>query len=66
VLQRFFRMNERGTSVGQEVRGGVVTFVTMAYIVVVNASQTHGLLVPKKCSLVRIARSRILSGHHPC
>src|SRR4051812_3723583 len=36
VLQRFFRMNERGTSVGQEVRGGVVTFVTMAYIVVLN------------------------------
>ncbi|MEJ2861312.1 NCS2 family permease [Actinomycetospora flava] len=36
VLQRFFRLNERGTSVGQEVRGGVVTFVTMAYIVVLN------------------------------
>ena len=58
-------MNERGTSVGQEVRGGVVTFVTMAYIVVVNASQAHVLLVPKECSLVRFTRSKILPGHHP-
>jgi adenine/guanine/hypoxanthine permease len=36
VLQRYFRLNERGTSVTQEVRGGLVTFVTMAYIVVLN------------------------------
>jgi adenine/guanine/hypoxanthine permease len=36
VLQRYFRLNERGTSVTREVRGGLVTFVTMAYIVVLN------------------------------
>ena len=36
MLQRYFRLNERGTSVTQEVRGGLVTFVTMAYIVVLN------------------------------
>ena len=36
MLQRYFRLNERGTSVIQEVRGGLVTFVTMAYIVVLN------------------------------
>ncbi len=36
VLDRYFRIGERGSTVGREVRGGLVTFVTMAYIVVLN------------------------------
>lgn len=36
VLERFFRISERGSTVAREVRGGLVTFVTMAYIVVLN------------------------------
>ncbi|MFC5064208.1 NCS2 family permease [Actinomycetospora atypica] len=36
MLQRLFHLDERQTSVGAEVRGGLVTFVTMAYIVVLN------------------------------
>lgn len=35
-LERYFRISERGSSLGQEIRGGVVTFFTMAYIVVLN------------------------------
>ncbi|ATE52303.1 MULTISPECIES: NCS2 family permease [Actinosynnema] len=35
-LDGFFKITERGSSVGREVRGGVVTFVAMAYIVVLN------------------------------
>ncbi|UVS76808.1 NCS2 family permease [Actinokineospora sp. UTMC 2448] len=35
-VDRFFKITERGSTVGREVRGGVVTFVTMAYIVVLN------------------------------
>ncbi|WP_224766166.1 NCS2 family permease [Nocardioides campestrisoli] len=35
-LDGFFRISERGSSVGQEVRGGIVTFLTMAYILVLN------------------------------
>ena len=35
-LDGFFQISERGSTVGREVRGGVVTFVTMAYIVVLN------------------------------
>ena len=36
AIDRFFRISERGSSVGREVRGGVVTFLTMAYIIVLN------------------------------
>jgi adenine/guanine/hypoxanthine permease len=35
-LDGFFKISERGSSVGREIRGGVVTFFTMAYIVVLN------------------------------
>ena len=35
-MDRFFRITERGSSVGTEVLGGVVTFATMAYIIIVN------------------------------
>ena len=36
ALDRYFRISERGSSVRAEVRGGVATFFTMAYIVVLN------------------------------
>ncbi len=35
-LDRYFRISERGSSVQREVRGGLATFFTMAYIVVLN------------------------------
>ncbi|MBC3186427.1 NCS2 family permease [Corynebacterium sp. zg-331] len=36
TLDRYFRITERGSSIGTEVRAGVVTFFAMAYIVVLN------------------------------
>ncbi len=36
TLDRFFTITERGSTVGRELRGGLVTFFTMAYIVVLN------------------------------
>lgn len=33
LLDRRFRLKERGTTVAREVRGGITTFVAMAYIV---------------------------------
>jgi AGZA family xanthine/uracil permease-like MFS transporter len=35
-FDRFFEISARGSTVGAEVRGGIVTFVTMAYIVILN------------------------------
>jgi AGZA family xanthine/uracil permease-like MFS transporter len=36
ALDRFFKISERGSTTGREIRGGIVTFVAMAYIVVLN------------------------------
>jgi AGZA family xanthine/uracil permease-like MFS transporter len=35
-LDGFFKITERGSSVGREFRGGIVTFFTMGYIIVLN------------------------------
>ncbi|SDN78316.1 putative MFS transporter, AGZA family, xanthine/uracil permease [Actinomyces ruminicola] len=35
-MDRFFHITERGSTVAREVRGGLVTFFTMAYILVLN------------------------------
>ena len=36
VLDGHFKISERGSTASREVRGGLVTFVTMAYIVILN------------------------------
>jgi AGZA family xanthine/uracil permease-like MFS transporter len=45
-VDQFFKITERGSTVAREVRGGVVTFFTMAYIIVLNpliiGTQTDG------------------------
>ncbi len=36
MLDSYFKISERGSTLGREVRGGFVTFFTMAYIVALN------------------------------
>jgi adenine/guanine/hypoxanthine permease len=35
-VDRFFKISERGSTIGTEIRGGLVTFFTMCYIIVLN------------------------------
>ncbi|MEV4559653.1 NCS2 family permease [Kitasatospora sp. NPDC049285] len=48
ALDRFFRISERSSTLPREIRGGVATFFTMAYILVLNpiilasATDMHG------------------------
>lgn len=35
-LDRFFKITQRGSTVGTEIRGGLTTFLAMAYIIVLN------------------------------
>ncbi len=36
TIDSYFRISDRGSTIGQEVRGGLVTFLTMSYIIVLN------------------------------
>ncbi|MCD6327042.1 NCS2 family permease [bacterium] len=45
MLQKYFRLKEHGTTVKTEIMAGLVTFMTMAYIIMVNPallSNEHG------------------------
>jgi AGZA family xanthine/uracil permease-like MFS transporter len=46
TLDRYFTISERGSTVRTEVLGGVVTFVTMAYIVFVNPAILSAAKIP--------------------
>ena len=35
-LDKFFEITKRGSTIGTEVRGGLVIFITMAYIIILN------------------------------
>jgi AGZA family xanthine/uracil permease-like MFS transporter len=53
ALDRFFSITDRGSTVVRELRGGLVTFVTMVYIVVLN---------PLIIGTVKDAHGRFLGG----
>ncbi|WP_333889929.1 NCS2 family permease [Mycolicibacterium gadium] len=42
-LDRFFEISERGSTLTNEIRGGVVTFIAMAYIIVLNPIILSGI-----------------------
>ena len=35
-IDSFFRISERGSNIGNEIKGGIITFLSMVYILVVN------------------------------
>ena len=51
AIDRFFEITKRGSTVGREIRGGLVTFFAMAYIIALNplilgtAVDQNGLLI---------------------
>jgi AGZA family xanthine/uracil permease-like MFS transporter len=50
-VARYFRFEEHGTNFRHEVSGGVTTFLTMAYIVVVNPAILHAAGMPLGASM---------------
>ncbi|MGD8816186.1 MAG: NCS2 family permease [Acidobacteriota bacterium] len=45
-LDRWFGVTDAGSTIGGELRGGLTTFVTMSYIVVVNANMLQQAGIP--------------------
>lgn len=43
-IKKFFRIEERGTTIGKELLGGLTTFLTMAYILFANPALMGGVV----------------------
>jgi AGZA family xanthine/uracil permease-like MFS transporter len=52
VLERYFELGKLGTNVKQEFTAGVTTFVTMAYIIIVNPKILEAAGMPFGASMV--------------
>ncbi len=52
MLQRYFRLEEAGSTIPRELLGGLTTFVTMAYIIVVNPKILEAAGIPFGPALV--------------
>ncbi len=50
-MDHFFKISERGSSLGTEVMGGLTTFLTMAYIIAVNPSILSAAGIPFNAAL---------------
>jgi len=46
-MERFFRLEENGTTIGREVVGGLTTFMTMAYIIILNPAILESAGIPR-------------------
>lgn len=56
-LESLFQLNARKTTVAREIRGGLATFLTMAYILFANPSILGGAGVPAQSALSATALS---------
>lgn len=61
TVENFFKLEENGSTIKKEVLGGITTFLTMAYIIVVNpdilsaAGMDKGALITATCLTAAIA-----------
>ncbi|MFS7958305.1 hypothetical protein Hanom_Chr07g00676641 [Helianthus anomalus] len=73
-IGKHFKLNDRNTTFTTELRAGTTTFLTMAYILAVNASiladsgatcSTASPFAPTQISPLTIARAPISTSSHP-
>lgn len=50
-LNRFFKLEERKTTIRTEILAGITTFLTMSYIIFVNPSILADAGIPKEAAL---------------
>ncbi|GIH79747.1 NCS2 family permease [Planobispora longispora] len=62
-MDRFFELSARGTTVGREVRGGLTTFMAMAYIILLNPIILGGAtdVTGAKLSIPQLTTATILA-----
>ena len=57
-LSALFDLDHRGTTVARELRGGLATFLTMAYVLVANPAILVSAGVPLEAAAAWCSRSR--------
>jgi AGZA family xanthine/uracil permease-like MFS transporter len=61
ILERFFKLQEKGTTVKTEVLAGLTTFVAMGYIIFVNPSILADAGIPKEAAIAATIWATVLA-----
>lgn len=59
MVRKYFKFDELGTNYRKEIIGGLTTFVTMAYIIIVNPAILEAAGIPKGPSMVATILSAV-------
>ncbi|KAF6263362.1 hypothetical protein COO60DRAFT_1621686 [Scenedesmus sp. NREL 46B-D3] len=60
-VDRFFKVTERGSTIGTEIKAGIATFLTMSYILLVNPQILGAAGLPVKAVVTATALSSTLA-----
>ena len=60
ILERVFKLSEKGTTVKTEILAGLTTFVAMAYIIFVNPSILADAGIPKEAAIAATVWSAVI------
>ncbi len=51
-MQKFFKLNEYGTTFGKEFSAGLISYITVVYIIIVNATILAGAGIPLEAGII--------------
>ncbi|RDU38070.1 NCS2 family permease [Neobacillus piezotolerans] len=51
-MERFFKFNQYDTSIGKEISAGLISYITVAYIIVVNAMILENAGIPLEAGII--------------
>ncbi|WP_316572633.1 NCS2 family permease [Neobacillus sp. YIM B06451] len=51
-MERFFKFNQYGTSIGKEISAGLISYITVAYIIIVNAMILAQAGIPMEAGII--------------
>ena len=60
ILERVFKLSEKGTTVKTEILAGLTTFVAVAYIIFVNPSILSDAGIPKEAAVAATVWSAVI------
>lgn len=51
-MEHFFKINQYGTTIAKEISAGLISYITVAYIIIVNATILTGTGIPMEAGII--------------
>lgn len=51
-MERFFKLQQHGTTIGKEFSAGIISYITVAYVIIVNATILSAAGIPMEAGII--------------